>query len=289
MCTVITVTTVTGESTRNLLEGNDDLEKLCINHKVYLSRLGRSKKRARALPIALVCEDALHFWFGCGKPMYNRDVLINVLALLGFNWGLRHDEVNKMKIENVSVIPGIDGTGSIILFIPVSIKNSTKGRKFIIRSCSGNSKLRNYFITDPFVAILSRMKLRGNRPGYQFCHVHKKNMIDVNRQWSTHDFIAFFRLRVRMSGVGSGVVDLNSAHSLRWGCVQLYRSLGMRAENIMEIMQLTGPNAYANYCAAYNDCAPSSLPCFNNYEDFIKHAQTLVERAKVRKSHLENF
>ena len=273
----------------NPLEGNDDLAKLRISHKVYLSRLGRSKKRARALPIALVCEHALRFWFCCGNSIDNRDVLIHAVLLLGLNFGLRHDEVNKMKIENVSVMPGMDGTGSILLFIPVSIKNSTKGREYIVRNWPGNSKLRNSIITDPFVALLSWMKLRGNRPGYLFCHVNKKNMMDVNRQWSTHDFTTFFRLRLRMCGVGAGVVDLYSAHSLKRGCVQLYRSLGLRDENIMEIIQMTGPNAYTNYCAAYNDCAPSSLPRFNNYEDFIKHAQTLIEEERVRKSHSEHF
>ena len=38
----------------NPLEGKDDLAKLCISHKVYLSHLRRSKKRPRAHPIELV-------------------------------------------------------------------------------------------------------------------------------------------------------------------------------------------------------------------------------------------
>ena len=87
-----------------------------------------------------------------------------------------------------------------------------------------------------------------------------------------------------MCGVGAGVVDLYLTHLLMRGSVQLYRSLGLRDENFMEIIQVTGPSAYANYCAAYNDCAPSSLPLFNNYEDFIKHAQTLIEDERVRKT-----
>ena len=57
----------------------------------------------------------------------------------------------------------------------------------------------------------------------------------------------------------------------------------------MELIQMTGPNAYANYCTAYNDCAPTSLPRFTNYDDFIKHAMTPLEEEKVRLDHAEHF
>ena len=236
-----------------------------------------------------MCEHAVRFWFGCGQTIDNRDILLHAILILGLNLGLRHDEVKKMKIENVSVIPGLSGTGSILLFIPVSIKNLTKGREYVVRSWPGNSKLRNALITDPFVALLTWMKLRGNRPGFLFCHVNEKNMIDTGRQWSTHDFTEFLRKRLRLCGVGSGVTELYSAHSLKRGAVQLYRSLGVRDENIMEIIQMSGPNAYANYCAAYNDCSPSSIPRFTNLSDFLKHAKTLIEEDKTRKDHAEHF
>ena len=111
----------------NLLEGNDDLAKQGISHEVRLSRLRPSKKRARALLIALVCEYALRFWFCCGEFIDNCDVLILSVVILGLNLGFRLNEVNEMEIENVSVIPGIYGTDSKLLFIPVSIKNCTKG------------------------------------------------------------------------------------------------------------------------------------------------------------------
>ena len=140
---------------------------------------------------------------------------MHAVVLLGVNLGLRHFEVNKMKIENVSVIPAIDGTCSILVFIPVSIKNSTRGIQYVVRNWPGNSKLRNSLITYLFVALLSWVKLRRHSPGYLFCHAKKKRMIDVNRQCSTHDFTSFFRLRLRMCGVGPGVADLYSAHSLK--------------------------------------------------------------------------
>ncbi len=39
---------------------------------------------------------------------------------------------------------------------------------------------------------------------------------------------------------------------------------------------MIGTNAYANYCAAYNDCAPTDLPMFSNVRDFLDHAATFV-------------
>ena len=57
----------------------------------------------------------------------------------------------------------------------------------------------------------------------------------------------------------------------------------------MEIIQMTGLHAYANYCAAYNDCAPSSIPRFTNVNDFMKRAESLIEEDKIRNHHKEHF
>ena len=61
-------------------------------------------------------------------------------------------------------------------------------------------------------------------------------MIDTKRKWSTHGYTEFLRMRLRMCGVGPGVTELYSAHSLKCGCVQLYRSLGVRDKNVMEVI-----------------------------------------------------
>ncbi len=114
------------------------------------------------------------------------------------------------------------------------------------------------------------MCVRGNREGFLFCDVSEKNMIVTGKPWSVHDFTEFMRKRLRMCGVGPGSVTLYSGHSLKRGSVQLYRSLGIRDEQIMEINQMIGTNSYANYCAAYNDCAPTDLPRFSNVRDFLR-------------------
>ncbi len=97
----------------------------------------------------------------------------------------------------------------------------------------------------------------------------------LKKPWSVHDFNGFLRDKLHMCGVGSRSVTLYSAHYLKRGFVQLYRPLEIRDEQILEIIQMIGANAYANYYAAFKDCAPLDLPRFSNLHDFIEHAATL--------------
>ena len=105
-------------------------------------------------------------------------------------------------------------------------------------------------------------------------------MICTDQAWTNGEFVRFLRERLRSCGVGASDVVLYSGHSLKRGCVQLYRSLGIRDEQVMEIIQMNGFNAYSNYCAAYNDCAANSLPRFTSLDDFIAHAETAAEEAQ---------
>lgn len=89
-----------------------------------------------------------------------------------------------------------------------------------------------------------------------------------------------------MCGVGSRSIMLYSGHSIKRVSIQIYRSLGILDEQIREFTQITGLNAYAAYCAEFNDCALPSLPRFNDIEDFLKHAETLrSESADTNKLH----
>lgn len=68
-----------------------------------------------------------------------------------------------------------------------------------------------------------------------------------------------------------------SGNSIKRGSVQLYRSLGLPDVAIMEIIQMSGRQAYANCCAAYNDCVPQELPRFNSVKEYVCHAGTICE------------
>ena len=78
-------------------------------------------------------------------------------------------------------------------------------------------------------------------------------MIQTDKPWSVSNFQDFFRARLRLCGVGDEDTVWYTGHSIKRGTVQLYRSLGVRDEQVRERIQITGPNAYANYTAAYND------------------------------------
>jgi len=87
----------TGRASGNPLIGNDDIKKLRATHRVHLSQIDKVKIRARPLPISLVAEHADKFWFGCGKSINYKDVLLHTIMLVGFNFDLRYDEVHKLK------------------------------------------------------------------------------------------------------------------------------------------------------------------------------------------------
>lgn len=74
---------------------------------------------------------------------------------------------------------------------------------------------------------------------------------------------------------------LDSGKSLERGAVQLYRDLGIRDEQIMEIFQIHDANVYSKYCAAYKDCAPNDFARFTNVSALLKDAETIdCEEAK---------
>jgi len=49
----------------------------------------------------------------------------------------------------------------------------------------------------------------------------------------------------------------------------------------MEIVQMKGPRAYANYCEAFNDCAPNSLPRFDSAKNFWSTRNALNKKSGI--------
>ncbi len=172
------------------------------------------------------------------------------------------------------VIPGQFGTGSKLLNIPKTMKNSTKGREYMMRECPGNFRMRHTILADPFVALLLCMCVPGDREGLLDCDSSEKNMIFTAKTWTVHGFTYFMRERQHMCGVGPGSVTLYSD-------VNLYRSIGIRDKQIMAIIQVIGINACATLQAAYNNCDPKDLPRFSNVRDFLENTAALVAEAGV--------
>lgn len=72
-----------------------------------------------------------------------------------------------------------------------------------------------------------------------------------------------------------------SGHSIKRGSVQLYRYLGLGDEMVLEIFHMSGHHAFANYCAAYNYCAPTELLYYASGRDYIAYAQTVAGETDI--------
>ncbi len=87
--------------------------------------------------------------------------------------------------------------------------------------------------------------------------------------------------RLLTIGIGPRDVLIYSGHSTKRGSVQLFRSLGIRDEFVMQRDQMIGARAYANYCEAYNDCRPEDLPIFSSAEKYLEHAKHMMEQKEI--------
>ncbi len=211
---------------------NPDIDKLRSVHRVCLARVRKAKIMPRTLQVGHTAENAEQFWLGSNILRDYRDILLRAIMVVGLNQGLRNDEIQKLTIGSVTEVPGSSGEGSLYYPLKVAIKNSTISRTDTIREWPGERELRLLILLDLFIALLTWMMLRGNRPGYLFCDVNHNNMISSDKPWSAISFHDFFRERLRMCGVGSDDTLWYAGHSIKHGSVQLYRSIGVRDEQI---------------------------------------------------------
>lgn len=77
--------------------------------------------------------------------------------------------------------------------------------------------------------------------------------------------------------MGSSYSERYPCHSIKSGYVQLCRSLGIRDEMVMQIVQMSRNHAYTNYFAAYNDCAPEEIPKFTSISELVRHADQICK------------
>ena len=136
----------------------------------------------------------------------------------------------------------------------------------------------SFCLHGPEISIVGMVTVRGQNIGSLFCDIKENengHIIDHNKHWTSDSFSNLMQERFRTLGVGMDDSKMYTGHSLKRGCVQLYRSLNVRDEQIREIIQMRGAKAGLNYCIMYNDCAPPELPQFCSVNDFLKHASKI--------------
>lgn len=261
-----------GVTKGNPLTGNPDFDRFRRAYKVNLAKYGGVKIRARPITVEIVCDHAEKFWFG-SNSMKLMDIALHSIFVLGLYLGLRFDEITKLQMKNVSI-----GRQSATLSLCCAIKNSTIERVYEISDWDGNTPLSHSLFLDPFIALYSWISARGNDDGALFPDVVQTQAgerLVFERALSSNKFVSFMRDRLSSIGIGKADVHAYTGHSIKRGCVQLHRMLGYMDEFIMRKLGMVGPNAYSNYCAAYNNDAPRELPRFHSVSHMIEHARSI--------------
>lgn len=93
-----------------------------------------------------------------------QDVLLHASLVVGLNLGIRYEEIMKVKIESVAVVPEIMAEGNMYFSLPIAIKNSTSYKTYVIKEWPGDTKIRISFMIDHFIDHMTFMCIRGNRP-----------------------------------------------------------------------------------------------------------------------------
>ncbi len=103
------LTTVKGDA----LHRNTDIDKLRSAHRVRLARVGKAKISPRPLQVGHVAERTKEFWLDCNNLRDYPDVLLYGIMVVGLSQGLRYEQIHKLTIGIVTVVPGTSGEGRL--------------------------------------------------------------------------------------------------------------------------------------------------------------------------------
>ncbi len=127
---------------------------------------------------------------------------------------------------------------------------------------------------DPFIGLSSCLTVSGSGNVPFFCKITETRggeVLDTGMELS----LSKVSKMLEMIGIYEADAFTYSGFSIQRGHVPLFRSLNLRDEHIMEIVQIRGSHAYASYCAPYNDCAPPTIPRYSACCKFFKNAETI--------------
>ena len=157
---------------------------------------------------------------------------MDAVFFTGLNLGLRYDEVTKLRVEWDTIT-----SGGINLRTGGCVKNERSQRTYTVEEWPGVHGINDSILLEQFSALLSWMTVRGPQERFLFCDVRNNrgiNVIDCSSPMTAARFTKVLRTRLESIGVGSCDVAMYSGHSLKRGCVQLLRSLGLREEYVVQ-------------------------------------------------------
>lgn len=140
-------------------------------------------------------------------------------------------------------------------------------------------------LTDPFVSMSARLEVRGDTPGFLFCNIvgdGEMQRICHHQPWQNRKFVEFMRSRFISLGMAPGEAKLFTGYSLKRGCVQLLRNLGVQDEEVMRWIKMDGVKAYLDHTEAFDNSAPPSIPAFSNLEAMESHMRACNRLKSIR-------
>lgn len=195
------------------------------------------------------------FWLGSQNArrfgVDARDVQLHEIFLVGLNLGLRFDEVSKLKVKHISLNSRtvLDCWRLTILLFEKRIRirqrnETTPSARVAWKYNTASLTLYGSSCRGAFLAGLSRKQ-------YRTCVFYIKltksgSVLDKTKPFNSKTFSEFFPSRIEKIGVGRGDVVMRYGYSIKRGAARICRSLNLRDEQIMELIQMKGPHANAN-------------------------------------------
>lgn len=261
----------------NPLNDNPEIRQFKVAHSRRIAALGDLTRSVPPLTPACVVDHGKLFWLNETK-FDRRDVAKHAILLVALNCGLRYSEVEKVKLGQVTVT-----RHGVSFSINETIKNSIVYNEYTLEHWPGDH-FDCIMISDPMLALSAWLEVRGDEDGYFFCQIngHGENQRVVHHQiWANKDFVSFMRGRLISCGMAPTTARLFTGNSLKRGCVQLLRALGVKNEEVMRRIKMEGPRAYLRYTEAFNDSAPPPLPGFTSTEAPKAHMQSSYKRKGI--------
>ena len=172
---------------------------------------------------------------------------------------LRFDESVKLKMEAVTFY---QNNRKIKIILEEICKNTTYTREYTLEPWGG--RLGGSLKMDACFHFMKWVLVRGDSPGFLFCHVDQNGRIMPGRQMESQVFLNWFQGCLQDGGESPVGVRAFRGHSMKRGGVKIWKSLGRADGWIMRRMHASGFAAFLRYAFNNRGSWPDQVPEFSN-------------------------